>query len=453
MEGATSNHKVLIILPNHNDRVEALKFDPSKYEVHFLHATVEVKDTMLGTFEYAKFLAQPGFLISCVNRAVRYAKENAITAIMFGNDLSSIVASVVCQITGMRGPSLISTFLCLHKYYSRKACEDNRLWVDYINLDDSVEKWRHKVKYPCFLKPPFLTQSKGMSVIRNESELLTAIFEVRPLVTPFFQGYCELFQKYLDLDQFPLAVQNIMIIEELVESLDQFAIGGWVDIFGNFFALQSWDIKVSPKKQETFLGCVTPIFSETEETVHKMAEFVQEVVKKFRIRSTCITVEFWKNNESFLLVEINCRCASSSSECQKRLMGTSTYEIAVLVACGDFVALQKKQARLAYEDGQAITGVFRVYTWGEGKADKLFDFQYARNGSIQDGVFNTTGPGAKILVSENSSIKQISANGCQLARYSVVENSVDDLFARVKLVGDKLLLRQNDRDMIIYSTP
>lgn len=54
----------------------------------------------MATFEYAKFLAQPGFLTSCVDRAVRYVKENAITAVVFGHDLSSIVASVVCQITG-----------------------------------------------------------------------------------------------------------------------------------------------------------------------------------------------------------------------------------------------------------------------------------------------------------------------------------------------------------------
>jgi hypothetical protein len=41
MDFKTSKHKILVVLPNTNDRAEALKLDPSKYEVHFIHASVE----------------------------------------------------------------------------------------------------------------------------------------------------------------------------------------------------------------------------------------------------------------------------------------------------------------------------------------------------------------------------------------------------------------------------
>lgn len=442
-------HKILVILPNTNDRAEASKLDSSKYEVHFLHASVELKDAIVATFEYAKFLAQPGFLVSCVDRAVKYVKENAISAVMFGHDLSSIVASVVCQISGLPGPSLVSTFLCLHKYYSRKACGDD-LWIDYINLDDAVGIWQGKLKYPCFLKPPFLTQSKGMSVIRNEQELVTAVSKVRPLVTPFFQGYRGLFEKYLDLTKFPLAVQNIMVVEELVELSNQLALGGWLDDHGTFSVFESWDAKVSNKKQDTLLGYIMPIYSKTEETIKKMVKFVQVVAKKFGLRNTYIFVEMWVNKENFVVVEVNCRCSSASAECNTRLQGVSVYEIAVLIACGKFAELETKQALLLYQDGQPITGLFRVYTWSEGKAEEFLNFEYARNDCIQDGVFSISGPGAMLLVSANSSVQQISGNGWQLAYYSVVENSVADLLARVKSLADKLLLKQKDRDMIIY---
>jgi hypothetical protein len=452
MEYKTSKCKLLVILPNTNDRAEALKLDPSEYEVHFVHASDEVKDTVVATFEYAKFLAQPGFLISCVERAVKYIEENAITAVVFGHDLSSIVASVVCQITGLRGPSLDSAFVCLHKYYSRKACADN-LWVDYINLDDPVEIWREKLKYPCFLKPPFLTQSKGMSVIRNERELLEAITKVRPLVTPFFKGYCELFQKFLDLKKFPLAVKNIMIVEELVESSDQLALGGWVDGHGEFFVFAGWEAVICPEKREALLGYIFPIFSKSEETVQKLVEFVQRIAKNVNLRNTCIFVEVWMKQENFLVVEVNCRCSAASAECNKRLQGISIYEIAVLVARGDFAVLEKELPLLVHRKNQPITGLFRVYAWSEGVADEFLDFGYAKNACIQDGVFSVTGPGVILSVSENSLIKQMSGNGWQLAYYSVIENSVANLFARVKLVADKLLLRQMDRDMIVYSLP
>ena len=218
----SKTHKVLVLLPSTNDRVEVNKLDKGMYEVHFLHATDDIEDTPLTPLDYDKYLAQPGFLTSYVDRAVEYVKENGITAILFAHDLSSIVASVVCERTGLPGPSLESTFRCLHKYYSRKTVAietvGGKLWFDYIHLDDPAENWRDKVSYPCFLKPACLTGSKGCSYIRSEVELVTALAKLKPLVTPYFKGYSEFFRKYLDLEKFPLAVENIAVIEELVES-------------------------------------------------------------------------------------------------------------------------------------------------------------------------------------------------------------------------------------------
>ena len=129
----------------------------------------------------------------------------------------------------------------------------------------------------------------------------------------------------------------------------------------------------------------------------------------------------------------------------------SVYEIAVLVGYGNFVELETKQLLLFYKDGQPITGFYIVYTLGEGiKTGEFLDFEYARNGCKQDGVFSISGPGAMLSVSASLSVKQISSSGCQLTNYSVVENSVAGLFARVKTVADRLLLKQKDRDLIIY---
>ena len=93
-----------------------------------------------------------------------------------------------------------------------------------------------------------------MSIIRNEQELVAAIAKVRPLVSPFFQVYRELFKKYLDLTKFPLAVENIMVVEELVESPDQLALGDSVDSHGTFSVFEGWDAQLCSKKQETLLG-------------------------------------------------------------------------------------------------------------------------------------------------------------------------------------------------------
>ena len=80
-----------------------------------------------------------------VERAIKYVEKNGITAIMFSHDMSSVVASVVCEKTGLRGPSLEFTFRCLHKYYSR-VTDGGELWFDYICLDDDLsDNWKTKV--------------------------------------------------------------------------------------------------------------------------------------------------------------------------------------------------------------------------------------------------------------------------------------------------------------------
>ena len=122
----SKTHKVLVLLPSTNDRVEANKLDKGMYQVCYLHASDDVKDKPLTPLAYDKYLAQPGFLTSYVDRAVEYIQENGITAILFAHDLSSIVASVVCERTGLPGSFIrvhlpMSTQILLEEDGRRKA--------------------------------------------------------------------------------------------------------------------------------------------------------------------------------------------------------------------------------------------------------------------------------------------------------------------------------------------
>ena len=430
----SQKHKVLIPLPNTNDRAEGNKLDRGKYEVHFLHASDDVKDEVLTSFDYDKYLAQPGFLTSYVDRAVEYIQENGITGIMFGHDLSSIVASVVCEKTGLPGPSLESTFRCLHKYYSRKTVE-GKLWVDYIHLDDPAENWRDKVSYPCFLKPSCLTASKGCSYVRSEAELRTALAKLKPLVTPFFKGYSEFFRKYLDLEKFPLAVENIAVLEELVESGVQYSTEACLDGHSKFTFFKALDILLSPKKQETILAFVEPVFSLDDASVRKLTKFTEDMARRFDLRNTFFNVEVWKHGDEFTLVEVNSRCTSELSD---------VYEAAVHLACGG------KIDTLTETKTSRTSGMFMVYTWGEGKAKDFVDFDYARTGSISDGVYNNGGLGAKMYLSKNSALKQTSSNGLLLGCFFIEDNNVNRMFERAKKVADRLLLRPEDRDVVEF---
>ena len=225
--------RILVVLPGpiKVDCSEAETFDRKEYEIHLLHPSEHEKADL--TLDYGTYLARPGFLTSYVDRAVDYVKANGISAIMFSHDMASVVASVICQRTGLKWPSLESTFCSLHKYYSRKT-ENSPLWFDYIGIDDPKEEWKKKVRYPCILKAPFLMACWGMSRIDNESEMEKALVALGTLVAPFLTGYQEFFSKYLDLTKYPLAVENIAVVEEVVERCDQYCIEAWVDDSGKF---------------------------------------------------------------------------------------------------------------------------------------------------------------------------------------------------------------------------
>ena len=240
-------HKVLNILPTAFDHAEATLLDPKEHDVHFLYALEDVVDKEMTCLEYSKYSAKPDFFISYVERGVRYAKKHGITAIMFSHDMASVVASVICAQTGLPGPSLECTFVCLNKYYSRKK-ENGKLWFDYINMDKPSSEWRGKIRFPCFLKAPFLAESAGHCCVKNEAELEVAVAKLNRLVAPYFASYREFFKRYLDLEKFPLAVENIAAVEELVDSSLQYNFDGWLDSNGKFTMFTSGLTEISANK-------------------------------------------------------------------------------------------------------------------------------------------------------------------------------------------------------------
>ena len=342
--------KVLILLPNGDDRAEASKIDQSKYETHFLHASEEVKDKKMSTFAYSEYLLKPDFLNQCVERAVDYVREHCITGVMFGHDLSSVIASVVCEKTGLPGPSLDSTFICLHKYYSREIIPDN-IWHDYIDLDDSDNSWRPKMRYPCFIKSPFLTLHKGCCAVDNEKGMIAALNNIRELSLPFFQGYAEFFTKHLNLKKFPLAVKNIVVVEELIQSKDQYYIESWVDSDGVCSTFSTAVECFCNQKEDIITGYVTPEFTLNKADNARMVKIAEDDALRAGLRNSFFNTELWKIGNEFKLVEINARCVSFSSATYSRMFGFSNYEAAIALACGKKEIIPRFPASIFYEQG------------------------------------------------------------------------------------------------------
>ena len=438
-------HKVLVVLPGETDRSESTSLDPNQYEIHVLFASEDTKDVT--THTYGPHLSQPGFLTSYVDRAVEYVKENGITAIMYSHDMASVVASVVCQRTGLPGPSLESTFCSLHKYYSRKT-EKSNLWFDYINLHDPEKKWKSKVLYPCYLKAPFLMGSMGQSRIRSEEEMERALADLGKLTTPYFKGYSEFFAKYLNLEKYPLSVENIVVVEEMVEWDEQYCIEGWVDGTGRFTPYNTMEVLPNPKRGEPLIGYVLPQFTLEYGKLQKLIALTEEMGQLFGLRNTFYDIEVWKTGDNVTLVEVNSRIAGTYNYMYKKMWGLSVYKAGVYLSCGEVDKVRKETPPyFVHGEGNPISGIFFANATAhhrEGKGREFLDFDYAKSGSVTDGAFNYTGPGIMLYVDDESSTKKEKSSEACLCSFSVMDCSSKQLLKRAKEIMFKLLLQPGD---------
>ena len=439
-------HKILNILPVGIDYVEASTLDSSEYEVHFLCALGDV-DKEMTPLAYGSYLTKPDFLIYYVERAVEYVKKHGITAIKFSHDMATVVASVVCKQTGLPGPSLESAFFCLHKYYSRKK-EDGTLWCKYIHMDEPSANWKGKIRYPCFLKAPFLTSCAGHSYVKNDAEMEVALGSLKQLVAPFFTGYCEFFRRYLNLGKFPLAVENIAVVEELVDSNYQYSFEGWVDGNGNFTMFTSGLCEISKKKPGRLLYWIIPQFiSGGGDTYKKLLAYTEKMVRRFGLTNTFFDIELWQRGDEVTLIEINCRL--SYSPAYRRMWGFSAYHAAVYLACGQTDKLRQFKTSVYYKNREPISGHFYIFISGAGQGKEFIDYDYARVGSIADHVYNTMGsPGITIFVEEETSVKQETTMGVLMCEFLLTDSSPSRLFEHANEVKTKLLLREEDRNLL-----
>ena len=443
-------HKILNLLPISFDHAEAAQLDPNEYEVHFLYALKDVVDKEMAPLGYGCYLAKPDFLISYVERAVRYVKEHGITAIVFSHDMASVVASVVCEHTDLPGPTLESTFLCLHKYYSRKT-ENGKLWFNYIHLDKPSSEWKTRMRYPCFLKASFLESSAGHCCITNETEMEVAVANLNKLIAPFFTGYCKFFRRCLDLEKSPLAVENIAVVEELVDMSDQYCFLGWLDGNGNFTIFTSGFYEISPDKPGRLQHWVIPRLisgAADGDTYKKLYDCAVRMTQRFGLTNTFFEIEFWQRGDEMTLIEINCRMAYTFSAASRKMWNISAYLAAVFLACGQTEKLAKRKTSIFYKDGEPISGQFFIHTSREGQGKDFLDYDYARLGCISDRVYNTMGPAMTIFVEEETPVRQTSTVGVLLCDFLLTENSPSMLFQYANEVKTKLLLQEKHRDLL-----
>ncbi|XP_055958706.1 uncharacterized protein LOC126808764 [Patella vulgata] len=386
-------------------------------------------------------------IVRYIENAIEYVRNNEIDAVLGVEDIGDFVASIIREKTGLPGPGIETSFICLHKYYTRKYVgNDSNLW--YIAVDLDSDDWKTQMQYPSYIKPPFLHSGHGQMKVNNELEMKEAVEKCRKFVVPWAAFYNAMFEKYLDISKFPLCVKNLVVAEHYVEKSDMMVSEGWVDGQGKYHVWQHADGLSYTKPFRSPFATSTPSH-QPEVVLQKVEEYLTNVCKKLDLRSVFFNADLWIDHDqdyqniSVDIIEMNNRLSKGLHDVYKGLWEVSSFEAAMIVACGeeDVLPLSSRIKEHGYG------GVIRVRTFASGPSTDILNFEEVHkfldpSEGIKTEILR---PGIDLSLREDEIFEQIDSNaGTLVGIFFVFQPTLSELKKRGDEVLQKILKKSCD---------
>ena len=397
--------EVLITCPSQRDRNAIACL--SGYNFHFLDAKLNPRTPSpeLDLLEY-------------VDQCRAYLRAHHIDAIYYSRDVADLVAAALCEEFGLPGPSVESVFRCIHKYYSRQS-ESAPIRCDYIDLHD--EQPLVSV-YPCYIKPPWLNLGILGFKLESPEDLPHALAIARRDYGAWSPLYFPFFRRYVDLNKYPLATRDIMLVEEFVDG-PQVTVEGWVrHNEPSIWAITDTNTYPGSRVIDNF-----SLPSRHPEHIQRLLmQRAKEAILNVGLDNGFFNIEFWCHEDSVTLTEINGRAATCFYNLYRQCLGACIYEAGLQLACG-------REPTVQFDAATRVGGQFNFITFGEDRADQLLDFARAR-----------TIPELSLYFSETDQVKQMSEFGIVLAQLDLFGSSYEEIHAKAEQLR-RLLLRQPEQ--------
>lgn len=357
-------------------------------------------------------------LLEYINQCRSYIQTHQIDAIFYSRDVADLVAAVLCEEFGFPGPSVESVFLCLHKYYAR-CCERAPIRCDAIDLAAANLP---PLSYPCYLKPPWLNLGILGFKLDSAVDLQHALTIARRDYGSWSPLYFPFFRRYIDLQKYPLATRDIMLVEEFIDG-PQVTVEGWVHQQQPYiWAITDTNTYAGTRVIDNFsLPSRQPAHIQT-----LLAQRAQEAIGRVGLDNGFFNIEFWCHDDAVTLTEINGRAASCFYHLYRRCLGACIYEAGLALASGHNPSLPPTHATM-------VGGQFNLITFGEDRADALLDLD-----RVQDV------PALNVFVSPDQGVKQVSEFGIVLAQIDIFGQSYEEIHAEAERLR-RLLLRQPEK--------
>lgn len=412
-EGKNCMKNILVVLPMPQDK-SVLKNYTDCFNLHWL------------TDENFKFQQPKPFkpdskfeLVKYTERCSEYIKNNNIEGIFYSHDLASMVAGILCERHNLPGPSFESMFLANHKYYSRSN-ESSPIDFNYIDIETG--EWNNnKEIYPCYIKPPTLMSSLLQFKIESKKDLQQVLDKIRPELLPWSNMFSPFFREYVNLKKYPLAVQNIVLAEELVTGAREFIIEGWTDKNGKAKIWAVTDSNYFGDAPHTIDYYMTPS-RQSPESIKKMIDYSIDVVNIHGIKNGFWNVELWLKGGTYFLTEVNGRASSIWQKFYQGVYEKSLYKAMLHLCCGD-IDLCLEETPYSSEKRELFGGQYHLSTFGEGKANLFLDFEKA---NLLDGYL------MELCLDEDFYIRQLRTRGVRLAMFYLFGDDLTELASKAR---------------------
>lgn len=304
-------------------------------------------------------------------REVLDKDDTSIEAIISFFDFPfTLIAFLLCEEYGLKGPTLVQGLKCEHKYWSRqqqqKAIPENIPAFDAVSPFEPTPFEELNVKPPFWIKPvkAFSSQLGFKIESKSDYENCMPIFreEIGRLAEPF-----NYFLERADLPEDIRKVDGNYCLAEGLIGGHQCTISGYVyehEVY-SYGLIDSVRYPDSPSFFYYLLPSSLP-----EEVQQRMEEISRKVMKQIGFNNSAFNIEYFYDEEKdqIYLLEINPRMSQSHSDMYDKTRGHSNHQVLVKLAMGEKPHFKKLEGKYAY----AAKFQYRVFEDGviESKPDE-----------------------------------------------------------------------------------
>lgn len=409
---------ILVICPRQIDYFNCQTIpNREQYEFHFLDAPLALSG-----------FSQDFDLMAYLEICRQYIRQQDIKVVLATRDIPSLLQAQLSQeFEHLRGGSVESAFICLHKYYTHKLIDFTSSQYDLCLIDGKKALSEYlesiEIPFPWMMKPCTTACSSSILKVSNFQDAQNAIATYKESLAANLSYLSPFFQTYLDLERYPLIDSNSILVEEYIDFPHKVCVDGCVSN-GEILIWGISDSHYFVSQPECFANFTFP--STLPESIQAQLKLAyQEIVKQlmeYGFDNQFVDVEFFvSEQEEIKIMEINGRMIPISASLYRQCLNQGDpYTALIQIGMG-------YQPKIPTLNG-LVGGIFYITTFGQDLAKNLFDFEIAQSLS-----------NLEIRVIPEQEITETSASGFPLATVNLVGNSYEEIHQQANSLRKQLL--------------